>query len=74
MLDSSGSIGSRDFGEVRSFVYEFVNSIRIGPDDNQVGIISFSSTARVDFYLNSYTNIDGSNLWTASAAWRVLKN
>jgi len=53
VLDSSGSIGAQDFREVRSFVHEFVNSIRIGPDDNQVGVISFSDTARVDFYLNS---------------------
>ena len=55
VLDSSGSVGSFDFGEVRSFVYEFANSLKIGPDDNQVGVISFSSTARVDFYLNSYS-------------------
>ena len=59
MLDSSGSIGAHDFREVRSFVHEFVNSIRIGPDDNQVGAISFSNTAHVDFYLNSYSTKAG---------------
>ena len=63
MLDSSGSIGEQDFGEVRSFVYEFADSLTIGPDDNQVGVISFSTIARVDFFLNSYST--RSNLLTA---------
>ena len=59
MLDSLGSIRSFNFAEVRSFVYEFMNSLKLGPDDNQVGIISFSSTAHVDVYLNSYSTRQG---------------
>jgi len=59
VLDSSGSIEVYNFDQVRSFVYEFVNSLRIGTDDNQVGVISFSDTAHVDFYLNSYSTKAG---------------
>lgn len=52
--DSSGSIGSSNFDEVRGFVEEFVDDLTVGPNGNQVGVIIFSDTARVNFYLNSF--------------------
>lgn len=55
MLDSSGSIGASNFEDVKDFCYNFVNSLKIGPNDNQVGIISFESTANIEFYLNTYS-------------------
>ena len=56
ILDGSGSIGDTNFDEVRRFEHDFVNDLDIGPGDNQVGTIVFSTTANVDFYLNMYQN------------------
>ena len=55
VLDSSSSIGSVNFQEVREFVKNFIMSgITIGRDDDQVGVILFGSTAQVVFNLNAY--------------------
>ena len=56
VLDSSGSIGSSNFVQVREFVLKSVAGLKIGPNDNQVGVILFSYSASVEFYLNSYSN------------------
>ena len=56
MLDSSGSIGSSNFETVRTFVLDFVGGLPIGPNDNQVGVIVFSSSASVVFNLNTYSS------------------
>ena len=56
VLDGSGSIGGTDFEEVKQFEYDFVDQLRIGPNDNQVGTIVFSEYGSVIFYLNTYNN------------------
>ena len=56
VLDSSGSVGSSNFQLMKSFVYDVVNGFDIGAEDTQVGVISFSSTARFHFYLNTYND------------------
>ena len=56
VLDGSGSIGSADFSQVRQFEYDFVSQLDVGPQDNQVGTIIFSSGASVLFNLNTYEN------------------
>ena len=56
VLDSSGSIGGTSYQLVREFVYNFVSSLDIGPNDNQVGVIIFSSDAQVVFNLNEHNN------------------
>ena len=44
---------------MRNFVAEFVNRLEIGPDDNQVGVITFSSSAQLVFGLDMHsTNSD----------------
>ena len=54
VLDSSGSIGSRNFQLVRNFVANVVTQLDIGPDRSRVGLITFSSSAIVQFGLNTY--------------------
>ena len=54
VLDGSGSIGSSSFDQVRQFEKDFVKTLIIGPQDNQIGTIVFSSVGSVIFYLNSY--------------------
>ena len=56
MLDSSGSIGRLNFQRVRKFVLDFVEELTIGTNDNQVGVIVFSSSASVVFNLNTYSS------------------
>ena len=58
VLDASGSIGSSNFQTVRQFVLDFVQGLEIGPNDNQVGVIRFSSSNLVDviFNLNTYSS------------------
>ena len=56
MLDGSGSITSSNFDHVRTFEFDFVRNMEVGPNDNQIGTIMFSYTAQVVFYLNTYHN------------------
>ena len=65
VLDSSGSVGSSNFQNVRSFVSNLVSQLEIGPDNTQVGLINFASSARIEFHLN--THQDSSSLLQAIA-------
>ena len=58
MLDASGSVGSSNFQRVRQFVLDFVQGLKIGPNDTQVGVIVFSSYPTVVFNLNTYSSKD----------------
>ena len=54
ILEESGSVGSSNYQLMKQFVYDTVNEFDIGPDDTQVGVVSYSNSARVHFYLNNY--------------------
>lgn len=54
VLDSSGSIGSSNFQLIREFVTSIVDALEIGPNQSQVGIIQFSSSATRLFGLTTY--------------------
>ena len=41
---------------MRQFEHDFVDQLRIGPNDNQVGTIVFSNYGSVIFNLNAYNN------------------
>ena len=56
VLDESGSVGYSNFQQVKMFVYDFVNTISVGPNDNQIGVITYNSKARIIFLLNTYQN------------------
>ena len=56
ILDVSGSIGSTNFDSVRNFAADFVSGLEIGPNDNQVGVITFSSSAQLVFGLDTYSS------------------
>ncbi len=58
VLDTSGSIGDDNFDSVRDYVKMFVDEFDIGLNDNQVGVITFSTSAMLEFNLNTYTNSD----------------
>ena len=56
MIDSSGSIRRSNFENIRQFLVEFVQELTIGPNDNQIGIILFSSSASTVFNLSTFSN------------------
>ena len=66
VLDSSGSVGSSNFQNVRNFVSNLVSQLEIGPDNTQVGLINFASSPRIEFHLN--THQDSSSLLRAIAS------
>ena len=55
ILDVSGSIGAENFVSVREFGTQFARG-NIGPSDNQVGVITFSTAAQLQFGLDTYTD------------------
>ena len=55
-MDESGSVGGDNYQLMKQFVYTTVSEFDIGPEDTQVGVISYDSSARVEFYLNTYHN------------------
>ena len=62
-MDESGSVGFSNYQQVKAFVHNTVDEFTIGPDETQVGVISYSSSARFRIYLNSYN--DKASLLTA---------
>ena len=63
VMDRSGSVGSMNYQLMKQFVHDIVDEFNIGPDNTQVGVISYSSSALAEFYLNTYH--DKSALLTA---------
>ena len=56
MLDSSGSVGERNFDLELQLVRDIVNRFEIGPNATQVAVVSYSGFARVNFRFNDFTN------------------
>ena len=54
VVDSSSSMSTDDFNRALYFVDRVVRGFTISPSYTKVGMVSFSSVARVEFYLNSY--------------------
>ena len=55
VTDESGSVGFGNYQLMKQFVYDAVNSYEIGPDDVQVGLLSFSSSHTFQFFLNTHS-------------------
>ncbi|KAK3599021.1 hypothetical protein CHS0354_012500 [Potamilus streckersoni] len=54
ILDSSGSVGLENFYRVLNFTYNTVHQLDIESGSYRVGLITFSDSARIEFYLNTY--------------------
>ena len=53
VIDSSTSIARSDFTKQLDFINSLIDKIEIGPEANQVGIISFSDNYKMNFHLNN---------------------
>ena len=58
MLDESGSIGDDNFQSIKSFAYNFTSNLLSDKTANRVGVITFSSTARVYIALNNTIKVN----------------
>ncbi|XP_052776644.1 cartilage matrix protein-like [Mya arenaria] len=54
VIDSSASIQPEDFKTQLSFISDVISDFDVEGGNTQVGLISFSSEAKVEFYLNEY--------------------
>ena len=48
-MDSSGSVGSKNFETVKSFIKNISDHFIIGPSDTRFGVIHYSSNPVLDF-------------------------
>ena len=49
-------MGYTNYEQMKQFVHNTVNEFDIGPDNTQVGLISYSHNVQLQFYLNTYHN------------------
>ncbi|XP_041351171.1 collagen alpha-4(VI) chain-like [Gigantopelta aegis] len=56
LLDSSGSEGPANFQKQLGFVGNFIKAFNIGPKDVQFSVVTFASTPKNEFYLNSFSS------------------
>ncbi|XP_076097610.1 collagen alpha-5(VI) chain-like isoform X1 [Mytilus galloprovincialis] len=54
VLDASSSEGSANFQKQVDFVKDFVKRYQIGPNNVQIGLVTFSTYASNQFYFNTY--------------------
>lgn len=56
LVDGSWSIGSKNFEQIRQFLFTLVNSFDVGPDHVRIGLVQYSTTPRTEFLLNTFQN------------------
>ncbi|XP_066300013.1 collagen alpha-3(VI) chain-like [Branchiostoma lanceolatum] len=55
LLDGSGSVGADNFNLVKQFAKRLVDNFEISQTDNKVGVVQYSSSSNVEFYLNAFS-------------------
>jgi Mg-chelatase subunit ChlD len=54
ILDSSTSVGSGNYDKMKNFCKDFLQNADLDSGNVRVGILSYSSKVKIEFYLNSY--------------------
>ena len=49
LVDSSGSIGRRNWGKMTQFLKDMVKAFNVGPDKTHIAIVAYSSNAVLEF-------------------------
>ncbi|KAK7489962.1 hypothetical protein BaRGS_00018827, partial [Batillaria attramentaria] len=62
VLDESGSVGDENFEMVKTFVQDVISSLDIETNMIRVGVVTYSSSAAVDFFLNTHSTESAVNL------------
>ena len=55
VTDESTSVGSANYQIMKQFIRNITSAYEIGPDDVQVGLLSYSSSHTFQFFLNTYS-------------------
>ncbi|KAM9851036.1 collagen alpha-3(VI) chain-like [Aulostomus maculatus] len=58
LVDGSDGVG-RDFPIIQEFIRRIVESLNVGENKIQIGVVQFSDSAQVNMYLDSYTTKEG---------------
>lgn len=58
LVDSSGSIGRINFARSMDFLYSLVAELNIDADYTRVAMITFSTKAKIAFYLDSHRSLE----------------
>ncbi|KAI5106466.1 collagen alpha-6(VI) chain [Silurus meridionalis] len=53
LVDGSWSIGTENFPKIRDFLFTFVNSFNVSPNEVQIGLVQYGDSPHTEFYLNS---------------------
>ena len=61
LVDSSGSIGRKDYVKVKQFVAEFAKNFDISPSGSRAAVILYSNGARTEIFLGEHSNWDAFN-------------
>ena len=69
LLDSSGSIGSRNFVTMKNFVNNIVSNFDIGDNQARIGIIEFSTNASLILPLGSINNTNQLNTFIGNISY-----
>ncbi|KAM6968128.1 collagen alpha-6(VI) chain [Aplochiton taeniatus] len=56
MVDGSWSIGTKNFEQIRRFLFTLVDSFDVGPDRVRIGLVQYSTTPHTEFLLNTFQN------------------
>ena len=56
ILDSSSSVGGENYDKMKDFVKKFLHSAYIDNGEVRVGLLTYSTTVKVEFQLNSYAS------------------
>ena len=55
IVDSSGSIGRRNWGKMLDFLNEMVKAFNVGADKTHIAVVAYSSNAKVEIKFNTLT-------------------
>lgn len=56
LVDASGSIGERNFQQIRDFLHSIVEAMDVDEKKVRIGMVLYSTKPQVEFYLNSFKN------------------
>ena len=58
IIDSSGSIGRRNYGKIKDFVKNVARGFQVSPSGSRAGIILYSNSASVQVHFDQHATID----------------
>ncbi|XP_076078115.1 uncharacterized protein LOC143048353 isoform X3 [Mytilus galloprovincialis] len=61
LLDRSGSVGAANYRHGLNFIKDFAKHYKIGPQNVQIGVVSFSGSATEEINMKQYTKIHDLN-------------